>query len=59
MTDYPLQENREVKVIECIHVTVVRGAGTASDIAREVEQWWTFDGRLIAEHDPCATKDER
>ena len=50
--NYPRQENREVKIISCIHVRVVRGAGTQDDIVREVEQWWTLDGGLITERDP-------
>lgn len=53
VTDYPKQKNCEMKVIPCIYVRLVRGAGIPDDVVREVEQWWTLDGSLIAERDPC------
>lgn len=42
----------EVRIVEVIHVRLVRGLGTSDDKCRWVQQWWTKEGRLIAENDP-------
>jgi hypothetical protein len=41
-----------VKVIEVIEVKAIRGAGTDDDAVRVVTQWYSFDGKLLAEDDP-------
>ena len=40
------------RIIQCIEVTAVRGRGTQQDPYRNVKQYWSQDGRLLAEHDP-------
>lgn len=37
------------KIIEVIRTVSVVGKGTDDDPVREVAQYWTVDGRLIAE----------
>ncbi len=45
-----------VRVIEVVVTTLmVRGAGTDADPKRRVTQYWSRDGELLAESDPCAT----
>ncbi len=41
------------RVISAIQIVVIRGAGTAEDRCREVTQYWTLDGKFLAEYDPC------
>lgn len=41
-----------VKVIEVIETRSLRGLGVEGDPAREVTQYWSFDGKLLAESDP-------
>lgn len=43
---------RGVKVIQVIEVISLRGKGTEDEIYREVIQYWSLDGVLLAEHDP-------
>ena len=45
----------DAKVIQVIVTDLdLRGRGTgAGDIARRVTQYWTLDGELLAEVDPC------
>lgn len=38
-----------VRVVELICVELVRGFGTPDDPIRAVRQWWTKDGRKVAE----------
>jgi hypothetical protein len=38
-----------------IEVQTGRGKGVEADIFRVVTQYWSFDGFLLAEHDPCST----
>ena len=42
----------EVKVVEVIQVTCVRGVGTEEDPVRIVHQYWDLKGgKLLAEYD--------
>ncbi len=44
-----------VKVMLVIETEAVRGSGlTPEQIARMVKQYWTLDGKLLAENDPMA-----
>jgi hypothetical protein len=43
-----------VEVIQVIKVVANRGAGLIDDPIRNVTQFWSFDGRLLAEDDPNA-----
>jgi hypothetical protein len=45
-------EIRRVSVIEVIEVVALKGCGTRESIAREVTQYWTANGVLLAESDP-------
>ena len=40
------------KVIEVIETESIRGCGTGDDLCRIVKQYWSFDGKLLAECDP-------
>lgn len=40
-----------VRIIEVIEVSGVRGKGVEGDAIRNVYQYWTFDGRMLAESD--------
>lgn len=42
-----------VQKIEVLHSIAVRGAGTEKDPTRPVDQYWDFEGNLLAENDPC------
>lgn len=46
------------KVIQVIETKSIRGAGTEKDLSREVTQYWSLDGKILAEHDPCTTNCE-
>lgn len=43
---------RACEVVEVIRVQALRGEGEIRR-RRIVTQWWTPEGELIAEHDPC------
>jgi hypothetical protein len=46
---------RSAKVIEVIETVTLRGRGDDErDPVREVTQYWSFKGILLAEKDPCA-----
>lgn len=45
------QTPRGVKVVRVIEVRAIRGEGTEKDPVREVVQFWSFDGMLLAEKD--------
>lgn len=45
------------KVIQVIEVDTIKGNGKTT-ILRPVKQYWSFDGMLLAEADPCAGEDE-
>lgn len=43
-----------VEVIQVIHTNLEkRGKGTADDMVRRVDQYWSMDGVLLWEVDPC------
>lgn len=42
------------KVIQVIVTEAMKGLGTEEDLCRTVTQYWDLDGKLLAEHDPCA-----
>lgn len=47
------------RVIQVIETRSLRGLGiNESDKCREVKQYWDFDGKLLAENDPCAKEKE-
>ena len=46
------------RVVEVIETRSLRGEGTENDLCREVVQYWSFDGELLAENDPCSIKNE-
>jgi hypothetical protein len=39
------------KVIEVIETKSIRGDGTEDDLCREVTQYWSLDGELLAERE--------
>jgi hypothetical protein len=41
------------KVIQVIEVEVKRGKGIEDDPIRGVMQYWSLEGELLAESDPC------
>lgn len=43
------------KVIQVIETVEHRGRGVEGDPHRGVTQYWSLDGSLLAEVDPCAT----
>lgn len=46
------------QVIQVIETKSLRGEGTNEDMCRTVKQYWSFDGELLAENDPCAKEKE-
>lgn len=40
-----------VQLVEVIYIVTRRGVGTAKDPKRMLLQYWSKDGRLLAEHD--------
>lgn len=44
------------RVIQVIETKAMRGDGTDKDMCREVVQYWDFEGKLLAEKDPCITE---
>lgn len=48
--------NRGARIVQVIETTlVVRGTGEIGNPLRMVTQYWSLDGRLLAENDPLAT----
>jgi hypothetical protein len=45
------------KVIQVIETEVTRGKGVVDDPFRGVRQYFTFEGVLLAEYDPCKSDD--
>ena len=41
------------KLIQVIDTEILRGIGTGGTVRRQVKQYWTPDGELLAECDPC------
>ncbi len=58
MTSAKARTPDSVQVIEVIQVEALRGAGVEGDVGRIVTQYWSKDGRLLAERDPFADGDE-
>jgi hypothetical protein len=48
-----LETPREVSMVVVIRVVAARGYGTEADPIRLVTQYWSEDGELLAESDPC------
>ena len=46
------------KIIQVIETRSNRGNGTMDDVSRQVVQYWSMDGKLLAERDPYTAKDE-
>lgn len=42
------------KIVELIYTVETRGLGKNGDPVRNVEQYWTKDGKLLFEKDPCS-----
>lgn len=40
-----------VELVEVIHVEAARGSGTENDPVRIVHQYWSKEGKLLAEQD--------
>jgi len=40
------------KIIQVIETKALRGRGTEDDLCRQVVQYWSLDGELLAENDP-------
>ena len=51
-----MTEEISAKTIALIETVSLRGDGKET-ILREVKQYWDFEGKLVAENDPCAGKD--
>jgi hypothetical protein len=41
------------RVIQVIETMDTRGKGTTEDVIRNVMQYWSLEGKLLAENDPC------
>lgn len=50
------ETTRSAKVIEVIETISLHGNGDSTPI-REVTQYWSKEGILLAEKDPCGKKD--
>lgn len=46
------------QVIPVIKTESLRGEGMNEDMCRIVKQYWSLDGELLAEDDPCAKEKE-
>lgn len=44
------------KVIQVIETATLRGHGVIHDRYRQVTEYWSLDGTLLAEVDPCAPR---
>ena len=45
---------KRAEVTVVIKTTTLIGTGTENDPAREVVQYWTLDGKLLATNDPIS-----
>lgn len=43
------------EVVQVIHTLATRGAGTNEDPIRHVHQYWSCEGKLLAENDQVQT----
>ena len=57
MPDYMPPEHDTARLIQVVETTIERRGDGKSDAAplRVVTQYWTLDGRLLAERDPAET----
>lgn len=46
------------EVIQVIKTEALRGEGVQEDMCRIVKQYWSLDGELLAENDPCTKEKE-
>lgn len=46
-------EVRIAEVRQVVHVRLKRGTGATEDPVRLISQFWSFEGELLAEQDPC------
>lgn len=44
---------RSLETIQVVKLKLVRGSGSPSNVVREVVQYWTPEGELLVEKDPC------
>jgi hypothetical protein len=54
--DLCLETPRAARVVEVIETRAVRGHGTEDDLIREVAQYWSRAGEMLAENDPCPNR---
>lgn len=47
------------KVIQVIETISTRGKGTEENPCRIVHQYWSLEGELLAENDPCGDEKEK
>ena len=46
----------EAEVIQVIHTRALVGRGTPEDLVRHLDQYWSFDGKLLAVYDPASAR---
>ncbi|NMV48353.1 hypothetical protein FOL80_01315 [Lactobacillus reuteri] len=51
MEELSLKTPSKAELIEVIHTVAIRGKGVHSDPIRNVDQYWSKDGKLLAEKD--------
>ncbi len=51
MADIEMKTPESVKLIPVIETKCTRGAGTSANPIRLVTQYWSLDGKLLAEND--------
>ena len=51
MEELSLKTPSKAELIEVIHTVATRGSGVHSDPIRNVDQYWSKDGKLLAEKD--------
>jgi len=55
VSEYLPETMDSARVVQLIETTILRrGEGLESDPVRIVTQYWTFDGQMVAEDDPCS-----
>lgn len=47
----------EAEAIQVIHTRALVGRGTPEDLVRHLDQYWSFDGKLLAVYDPAVEYD--
>lgn len=51
VTQLSMETPSKAELIEVIHTIACRGAGVHGDPIRNVDQYWSKDGKLLAERD--------